>query len=194
MGEPGTKDTLSLEELEAAASLRTGRKHVLSILVENKSGVLTRIAGLFARRGFNIDTLTVGPTEDEQVSRVTLTVDGALHPIDQVTKQLHKLINVLKVIELEPTASVVRELMLIKVHAEPQTRSQVFELAEVFRANIVDVTTDSVTAEVSGPPEKIAAFEDLVRSYGIIELVKTGRIALGRGERGIKDRQLRAAV
>ncbi len=96
MGEPATKEPLSLEELQAAGSLRTGRKHVLSILVENKSGVLTRIAGLFARRGFNIDTLTVGPTDDERVSRVTLTVDGALHPIDQVTKQLHKLINVLR--------------------------------------------------------------------------------------------------
>ena len=95
MGEPGTKEPLSLEELEAAANLRTGRKHVLSILVEHRAGVLTRIAGLFARRGFNIDTLTVGPTDDELISRVTLTVDGALHPIDQVTKQLHKLVNVL---------------------------------------------------------------------------------------------------
>ena len=102
MGEPGTKEPLSLEELEAAAGLRTGRKHVLSILVENKPGVLTRIAGLFARRGFNIDTLTVGPTDDAQVSRITLTVDGAMHPIDQVTKQLHKLVNVLKIRDLEP--------------------------------------------------------------------------------------------
>src|SRR3954466_12058718 len=97
MGDPGTKELLSLEELEASGQLRTGRKHVLSILVENKPGVLTRIAGLFARRGFNIDTLTVGPTDDDDVSRVTLTVDGAVHPIDQVTKQLHKLVNVLKI-------------------------------------------------------------------------------------------------
>src|ERR1700733_13914025 len=102
MGEPATKEILSLEELEAAGSFRTGRKHTLSILVENKSGVLTRIAGLFARRGFNIDTLTVGPTDDAHTSRVTLTVDGALHPIDQVTKQLHKLINVLKIKDLDP--------------------------------------------------------------------------------------------
>src|SRR3979411_2652440 len=108
MGEPGTKEPLSLEELEAATNLRTGRKHVLSILVENKSGVLTRIAGLFARRGFNIDTLTVGPTDEDAVSRVTLTVDGAVHPIDQVTKQLHKLINVLKIRALEPGDTVRR--------------------------------------------------------------------------------------
>jgi acetolactate synthase-1/3 small subunit len=106
MGEPATKEPLSLEELQASGNLRTGRKHVLSILVENKSGVLTRIAGLFARRGFNIDTLTVGPTDDEQISRVTLTVDGAIHPIDQVTKQLHKLVNVLKIRDLEPTDTV----------------------------------------------------------------------------------------
>ncbi len=102
MGEPGTKELLSLEELEAAGGMRTGRKHVLSILVEDKPGVLTRIAGLFARRGFNIDTLTVGPTDEGRLSRITLTVDGALHPIDQVTKQLHKLINVLKIRDLEP--------------------------------------------------------------------------------------------
>src|SRR5207302_515520 len=109
MGEPGTKDPLSLQELEASANLRTGRKHVLSILVENKAGVLTRIAGLFARRGFNIDTLSVGPTDDAQISRITLTVDGALHPIDQVTKQLHKLVNVLKIRDLEPADTVARE-------------------------------------------------------------------------------------
>ena len=102
MGEPGTKELLSLEDLEAAAGVRTGRKHILSILVENKPGVLTRIAGLFARRGFNIDTLAVGPTDDPSLSRITLTLDGAMHPIDQVTKQLHKLINVLKIRDLEP--------------------------------------------------------------------------------------------
>src|SRR6266581_7435936 len=137
MGEPGTKEPLSLQELEAAASLRTGRKHVLSILVENKSGVLTRIAGLFARRGFNIDTLTVGPTEDEQVSRVTLTVDGALHPIDQVTKQLHKLVNVLKIRDLEPSETLARELALFKVSADGAGRAEVMQITEIFRAKIV---------------------------------------------------------
>ena len=110
MGEPATKEILSLEELEASAGVRTGRKHIFSILVENKPGVLTRIAGLFARRGFNIDTLAVGPTDDPTLSRITLTLDGAMHPIDQVTKQLHKLVNVIKIRDLEPTETVAREL------------------------------------------------------------------------------------
>src|SRR5262249_60189572 len=126
MGEPGTKqDVLSLEELEAAGGMRTGRKHVLSILVENKPGVLTRIAGLFARRGFNIDTLTVGPTDDDNLSRITLTLDGALHPIDQVTKQLHKLVNVLKIRDLEPTETVARELALFKAPVDGAHRAEV---------------------------------------------------------------------
>src|ERR1700741_5354402 len=114
MGEPGTKEVLSLDELEAVAGLRTGRKHVLSILVENKPGVLTRIAGLFARRGFNIDTLAVGPTNEERISRITLTLDGAVHPIDQVTKQLHKLVNVLKICDLEPRETLGRDLAMFK--------------------------------------------------------------------------------
>src|SRR6476469_5479765 len=131
MGEPATKEPLSLEELQAAGNLRTGRKHVLSILVENKSGVLTRIAGLFARRGFNIDTLTVGPTDDEHVSRVTLTVDGALHPIDEVTKQLHKIINVLKIRDLEPDETVTRELALFKVAVDGAQRAEVLQLTDI---------------------------------------------------------------
>src|SRR5256714_6594379 len=125
MGEPGTKEPLTLEELEASAGVRTGRKHILSILVENKPGVLTRISGLFARRGFNIDTLAVGPTDDENYSRVTLTLDGALHPIDQVTKQLHKLVNVLKIRDLEPEDTVARELALFKVSADGAIRGEV---------------------------------------------------------------------
>jgi acetolactate synthase-1/3 small subunit len=181
MGEPGTKDTLSLEELEAAASLRTGRKHVLSILVENKSGVLTRIAGLFARRGFNIDTLTVGPTEDEYVSRVTLTVDGALHPIDQVTKQLHKLVNVLKIRDLEPADTVARELALFKVSADGVQRGELMQIAEIFRGKVVDVTKRAVIIEVTGTTDKIAAFESMVRPFGLIEMMRTGEIAISRG-------------
>src|SRR5436305_15052457 len=140
VGEPGTKEPLSLEELDAVAGLRTGRKHTLSILVENKPGVLTRIEGLFARRGFNIETLTVGPTDDEADSRITLTLDGALHPIDQVTKQLHKLINVLKIRDLEPTDTVARELALFKLAADGAQRAEVMQICEIFRGMVGDVT------------------------------------------------------
>ena len=181
MGEPGTKEPLSLEELDAATGLRTGRKHVLSILVENKSGVLTRIAGLFARRGFNIDTLTVGPTEDEEISRVTLTVDGALHPIDQVTKQLHKLVNVLKIRDLEPAGTVTRELALFKVAVEGSARSEVLEFTEIYRGRVVDTSKRQITIEVTGGSEKIEAFERVVRPYGLIEMMRTGEIAMSRG-------------
>src|SRR5437763_3206567 len=128
MGEPGTKEVLSLDELDAVAGLRTGRKHILSILVENKPGVLTRIAGLFARRGFNIDTLAVGPTDDEALSRITLTLDGAMHPIDQVTKQLHKLVNVIKIRDLEPQETVARELALFKITTDGATRGEVMQI------------------------------------------------------------------
>jgi acetolactate synthase I/III small subunit len=181
MGEPGTKEVLSLEELEAAGSLRSGRKHILSILVENKPGVLTRIAGLFARRGFNIDTLAVGPTDDERVSRVTLTLDGALHPIDQVTKQLHKLINVLKIRDLEPGETVSRELALFKVTADGAARAEVLQMVEIFRGKIVDVTKRSVIVEVTGTHDKVEAFEKLVRPFGLIEMARTGEIAISRG-------------
>ena len=181
MGEPGTKEPLSLQELEAAESLRTGRKHVLSILVENKSGVLTRIAGLFARRGFNIDTLTVGPTDDEHVSRVTLTVDGALHPIDQVTKQLHKLVNVLKIRDLEPEEAVSRELALFKVSADGVQRGEVMQIADIFRGKVVDVGKRSIVIEITGTDDKIEAFEAMVRPFGLVEMVRTGEIAISRG-------------
>lgn len=181
MGEPATKTTLSLAELEAAGSLRTGRKHVLSILVEDKSGVLTRIAGLFARRGFNIDTLTVGPTDDERISRVTLTVDGAIHPIDQVTKQLHKLVNVLKIRDLDPQETVSRELAMFKVAADGPQRGELMQVTEIFRGKIVDVTKRSVIIEITGTTEKIEAFENMVRPFGLIEMMRTGEIAISRG-------------
>jgi acetolactate synthase-1/3 small subunit len=181
MGEPATKEVLSLEDLEATAGLRTGRKHILSILVENKPGVLTRIAGLFARRGFNIDTLAVGPTDDDSVSRVTLTLDGAKHPIDQVTKQLHKLVNVLKIRDLEPEETLARELALFKVNADGAARTEVMQICEIFRAKVVDVTKRSVVVEVTGTYEKIEAFERLVRPFGLIEMARTGEIAISRG-------------
>jgi acetolactate synthase-1/3 small subunit len=181
MGEPATKEVLSLDELEAAVGLRTGRKHILSILVENKPGVLTRIAGLFARRGFNIDTLAVGPTDDEAFSRITLTLDGAVHPIDQVTKQLHKLVNVLKIRDLEPEETLARELAMFKVSADGATRAEVIQLCEIFRAKIVDVGKRSVVVEVTGTCDKIEAFERLVRPFGLIEMARTGEIAISRG-------------
>jgi acetolactate synthase-1/3 small subunit len=181
MGEPATQEVLSLDELEATAGLRTGRKHILSILVENKPGVLTRIAGLFARRGFNIDTLAVGPTDDDAVSRVTLTLDGAKHPIDQVTKQLHKLVNVLKIRDLEPEETLARELALFKVNADGSARAEVMQICEIFRAKIVDLTKRSVVVEVTGTYEKVEAFERLVRPFGLIEMARTGEIAISRG-------------
>ncbi len=181
MGEPGTSELLSLEELEAAGSGRTGRKHILSILVENKPGVLTRIAGLFARRGFNIDTLAVGPTDDDAYSRMTLTVDGALHPIDQVTKQLHKLVNVLKIRDLEPAETVARELAMFKVAADAGQRAEIMQICEIFRGKVVDVGKRSIVVEVTGTHDKIEAFERMVRPFGLVEMARTGEIAISRG-------------
>ncbi len=181
MGEPGVKEVLSLESLEAAGSVRTGRKHILSILVENKPGVLTRIASLFARRGFNIDTLSVGPTDDEHLSRITITVDGANHPIDQVTKQLHKLVNVLKIRDLEPADAVSRELAMFKIAADGTQRAEVMQLCDIFRGKVIDVTKRSVVVEVTGTVDKIEAFERNVRPFGLIEMIRTGEIAISRG-------------
>ncbi len=181
MGEPGTKERLSLEELEASVSLRSGRKHIVSILVENKPGVLTRISGLFARRGFNIDTLVVGPTDDEQLSRITLTVDGAMHPIDQVTKQLHKLVNVLKIRDLEPEEAVAREMALFKISADAGSRGEIMQVVEIFRAKIIDVQRRSMIVEVTGTHDKVEAFERMVRPFGLVEMARTGEIALSRG-------------
>src|SRR5215203_5046889 len=181
MGEPGTKEILNLEDLQVAGSGRTGRKHVLSILVENRPGVLARIAGLFARRGFNIDSLAVGPTADASLSRITLTLDGAAHPIDQVTKQLHKLVNVLKIRDLEPADTVARELALFKVSADGGARGEVMQIVEIFRGKIIDVTRRSVIIEVTGTWEKVEAFERMVRPFGLVEMARTGEIAISRG-------------
>jgi acetolactate synthase I/III small subunit len=182
MGEPGTKEILNLEDLEASGGIRTGRKHVLSILVENKPGVLARIAGLFARRGFNIDSLAVGATDDTSISRITLTVDGAAHPIDQVTKQLHKLVHVIKIRDLEPADTVARELALFKVSCQDgDSRAQVMQFIDIFRGKTVDVSKRAVTVEVTGNDDKIEAFEQMVRPFGLIEMVRTGEIAVSRG-------------
>ena len=156
-------------------------KHTLSVMVENKPGVLARVAGLFSRRGFNIDSLAVGVTEDPDISRMTITVDAEEHPIEQVTKQLHKLINVIKITDLDPTNTVARELALIKVKSDAKTRAEVMQLAEIFRANILDVGKKTLTIEITGTYEKIEAMERLLGSHGVVEIVRTGRIAIERG-------------
>ena len=159
------------------------RHHILSVLVENKAGVLARVAGLFSRRGFNIYSLAVAPTDDPRFSRITIVVDVESKPLEQVTKQLFKLINVVKISELDPAASVERELVLATVHAEAAARSQVIELVQVFEGKIVDVGHDALTVMLAGPPSKIDDFEEIIRGYGIVELQRTGRVALAKLER-----------
>jgi len=158
-------------------------QHTLSVLVENKPGVLTRVTSLFARRGFNIDSLAVGVTEDPTLSRITIVVGGDDTPIEQVTKQLHKLINVIKIQDLDAGLMVDRELVLFKVSAPPDRRHEIIEIANVFRTKIVDVGKNSLTIEATGAADKLSAMEDLLRAYGIKELARTGKIALSRGSR-----------
>ncbi|MGI8768119.1 MAG: acetolactate synthase small subunit [Propionibacteriaceae bacterium] len=165
--------------------------HTLSVLVENKPGVLARISGLFSRRGFNIDSLAVGPTESPDMSRITLSVDVDDLVLEQLTKQLNKLIEVLKVVELE-TDAVRRELILVKVRADTETRREVLEVLQIFQAKAVDITPDSMTVEAVGSPMKLEALLKLLEPYGIRELVQSGLVALGRGNRSITDRALRA--
>ncbi len=156
-------------------------KHTLSVLVENKPGVLSRVAGLFTRRGFNIDSLAVSPTEDPDRSRMTIAVDTSRFPVEQMTKQLDKLVNVIKIRDLDPENMVSRELALVKVRADARTRSEVVQLVEIFDARIIDVTSDSLTIQVTGESDELVNFEQLLRPFGLIELVKTGVVALGRG-------------
>ncbi|TFD80649.1 acetolactate synthase small subunit [Cryobacterium sp. Sr8] len=162
--------------------------HVLSLLVENKPGLLTRVAGLFARRGFNIESLAVGHSEIEGLSRITILVDVEDVPLEQVTKQLNKLINVIKIVELEPSQSVQREHLLIKVRADSATRSQVLEAVTLFRARVVDVSTDALVIEVTGDSGKTQAFLRVLEPYGIKEIAQSGLLAIGRGPKSITDR------
>ena len=159
------------------------RHHMLSVVVENKAGVLARVSGLFARRGYNIYSLAVAPTEDERFSRLTVVVDVDSAPLEQIVKQLFKLINVVKISELAPEDAVERELLLATVKADSASRSPVIELVDVFEARIVDVGHDEVTIMLAGPPSKIDDFEDLMRAYGIVELQRTGRVALPKLEK-----------
>jgi acetolactate synthase I/III small subunit len=168
-------------------------KHTLSVLVENRPGVLTRVAGLFARRAFNIHSLAVGPTEHEGISRMTVVVDVDDLPLEQVTKQLNKLINVIKIVELEPGNSVQREMLLVKVRADLQTRTHVLETVELFRARVIDVAPDAVTIEATGSPDKLEALMKVLEPFGIRELAQSGLVGIGRGNRSITDRALRSA-
>ena len=166
--------------------------HVLSLLVEDKPGLLTRVAGLFARRGFNIESLAVGKTEIPGLSRITVVVDVEGQPLEQVTKQLNKLINVLKIVELEPEQSVQREHMLIKVRVDNATRSQILEAANLFRARVVDVVTDALVIEVTGDTAKTKALLKVLEPYGVKEIAQSGLLAIGRGSKSISERITKA--
>ena len=168
--------------------------HTLSVLVENKPGVLARIAGLFSRRGFNIDSLAVGPTEHPEVSRMTIVVNVETSPLEQVTKQLNKLVEVIKVVELDGSASVSRELLLVKVRADAATRGQVLEIVQLFRAKVVDVAPDAVSVQVVGNTDKLSDFLTMVEPFGVRELVQSGVVAIGRGSRSISERTGRAVA
>ena len=160
-------------------------RHTLSVLVENKPGVLARVSGLFSRRGFNIESLAVGPTEHPTTSRMTIVVDVDDLPLEQVTKQLNKLVNVLKIVELDQAAAVQRELLLVKVRADRATRSQVLETVQLFRARVVDVAPETLTIEATGTAEKLDALLRDLEPYGIKEMVQSGLVAIGRGSRSI---------
>ncbi|MFS0886903.1 acetolactate synthase small subunit [Aeromicrobium sp. 179-A 4D2 NHS] len=166
-------------------------QHTLSVLVENTPGVLARVSSLFMRRGFNIDSLAVGPTEIPEISRMTIVVNVEELPLEQVTKQLNKLVNVLKIVELDSGSAVERELMLIKVKADGATRGQVLETVQLFRAKVVDVAQDSVTIEATGDAGKLTAMLNVLEPFGIREIAQSGRVAIGRGSRSITDRTLR---
>ncbi|MEV7631053.1 acetolactate synthase small subunit [Microbacterium sp. NPDC089318] len=165
--------------------------HVLSLLVEDTPGILTRVAGLFARRGFNIHSLAVGVTEVSGISRITVVVDVEDLPLEQVTKQLNKLINVIKIVELEPSTSVQREHMLIKVRTDNNTRSNVLEIVNLFRASIVDYAPDAVVIEVTGDQGKVQALLRALEPFGVKELAQSGLLAIGRGGKSITERVLR---
>src|SRR4051812_2850523 len=167
-------------------------RHTLSVLVENKPGVLARVASLFSRRGFNIDSLAVGPTEHPEISRMTIVVNVEELPLEQVTKQLNKLVNVIKIVELDPAAAVQRELLLVKVKADLDPRSHVLEIVQLFRAKVVDVASDAVTIEATGTADKLDALIRVLEPFGIKELVQSGMVAVGRGSRSITDRSIRS--
>ena len=167
-------------------------RRIISILVENEPGALSRIAGLFSARGYNIESLTVAPTDDDSLSRMTIVTHGSEQIIEQITKQLNKLINVLKIVELEEESSVQREIMLVKVKATLDTRSHILETVQLFRAKVVDVSNEAVTIEATGAHDKLEALLRVLEPFGVSELVKSGLVAVGRGSRSISERSLRS--
>jgi acetolactate synthase I/III small subunit len=169
--------------MTAVSAASRPNHHILSVLVENRSGVLARVASMFARRGFNIFSLAVAPAEDDRFSRITIVVDIESTPLEQITKQLFKLIEVVKISELDPRSSVERELLLATVRTAPDERGQIVELTQIFEGKILAVGADALTVSLEGHPDKLDDFEELVRSYGIVELQRTGRVALPKLER-----------
>ncbi len=157
--------------------------HIISVMVENKSGVLAKVAALFSRRGFNIESLAVGTTDDKNISRITIVVNSDESSTEQIVKQLHKLINVIKIQKLQPEHSVQRELVLLKINTENKSRAEILEIGNIFRANVVDVTKGTIMLELTGNSTKINAFEELLKPYGILEFVRTGLIACSRGKK-----------
>ncbi|GGU28224.1 acetolactate synthase small subunit [Nocardioides sp. NBC_00850] len=174
--------------------VKTGGKHTLSVLVENKPGVLARVAALFSRRGFNIESLAVGPTEHDELSRMTVVVNLENTPLEQVTKQLNKLVEVIKIVELEPETRVQRALMLVKITATTETRSQVLDTIQLFRAKVVDVSTDTVVVQLAGNTGKLNDFLRVIEPFGIRELSQSGMVGMGRGSRSISERSLRSVA
>jgi acetolactate synthase-1/3 small subunit len=170
----------------------TTTTHTLSVLVENKPGVLARVAGLFSRRGFNIESLAVGPTEHEEVSRITILVSVEGSALEQVTKQLNKLINVLKIVELEQSQAVQRELLLVKVRTDETSRRDVLQIVDLFNAKVADVGPEALTVELTGRPDKLDAMLKMLEPYGIREMVQSGMVALGRGPRSMTQAALRS--
>ena len=176
------------------ASQPGSERHTLSVLVENRPGVLARVAGLFARRAFNINSLSVSPTERPDISRVTVTADVEAIPLEQIIKQLNKLLHVLKIVELEPRSTVERELVLIKVAADVSCRSDVLEIVRMFRVRVVDVNPESLTIEATGSEDKIEALLCLLDHYGVIELVRSGAVAVTRGPKALSEKVLGSEI
>lgn len=187
-------NAVTADASSSLASSPTAKRHTLSVLVENRPGVLARISGLFARRSFNIDSLAVSPTERPDISRLTVTAYVESEPLEQIIKQLNKLVHVLKIVDLDPQEIVERELVLIKVAADQSTRSDVLEIVQLFRVRVVDVNTQSLTIEATGADAKVDALLSLLENYGVIELVRSGSVAVTRGPKALSEKVIGSPI